>query len=325
MLTENQPVIGHAEITAFAENKVNLRREDAKVWRTQVNTLRQKLELHIADHPDFELKKMQLSGSLAKGMALSTLNDIDVAVYVEADEPPDSEAELLDWLTGKLRAAYPQMKPEQIKPNGHCVNISFRGSGLDVDVVPVHYHGEPNDMGYVLSKETGEALHTSIPLHLQFIRKRKDAQPDHFAQVVRLVKWWVGQRKLGDESFRFKSFMVEMIAAHLADSGVDFSDYPKALESFFLYIIRSQLKKRISFSDYYPASQLPAATGTPIEIFDPVNPKNNVAKDYTEADRKALVSAAIAAHEAIAEAQYAPTKGRAVDCWRRLFGPSFES
>ena len=32
---------------------------------------------------------------------------------------------------------------------------------------------------------------TSIPMHLEFIRKRKKAQPDDFAHVVRLVKWWV--------------------------------------------------------------------------------------------------------------------------------------
>lgn len=325
MISDQKPFIDHAEILFFSEEKVNLRQEDAKEYREQVNRLREKLELHIADHPDFGLKKMLLSGSLAKGMALRTLNDIDVAVYVEAEKPPSNESGLLDWLTKRLREAYPRMDPSQIQPVGHCVNISFRGTGLDVDVVPVHYYGAADDMGYVIAQDTGKRVLTSIPLHLKFIRNRKERQPQHFAQVVRLLKWWNAQRKDQNDKFRFKTFMVELIAAHLLDSGTDFGRYPEALEKYFLYIVKSQLKKRISFSDYYDSSKLPPVTGNPIEIFDPVNPNNNVAEDYDEAARQAIVSAAIEAHERIVEAQYATTKGRATECWRQIFGPSLGS
>ena len=75
--------------------------------------------------------------------------------------------------------------------------------------------------------------------------------------MIRLVKWWVRLQKSKDEDFRLKSFMTEMIVAHLADSGVSMADYAISLEKVFTYIVKSRLKSRISFTDYYPASKLP--------------------------------------------------------------------
>src|SRR3984885_11867797 len=125
--------IGHADIAAFADDCVNLKREDAKEFREQVRRLREKLDNYAADHPDYGLIKTLLSGSLAKGTALKTLNDIDVALYVKADKTPKAEPDLFEWLAKRLREAYPQMKPDQIKPNTHSVCIKFAVSGLNVD------------------------------------------------------------------------------------------------------------------------------------------------------------------------------------------------
>ena len=104
---------------------------------------RRKLDKYAGDHPDYGLIKTLLSGSLAKGTALKTLNDIDIAFYVKADKTPKAEPELLEWLATRLREAYPQMKPDQIKPNNHSVCIKYAVSGLSVDVVPVQYKGDP--------------------------------------------------------------------------------------------------------------------------------------------------------------------------------------
>jgi tRNA nucleotidyltransferase (CCA-adding enzyme) len=127
--------IGHADIAAFADDCVNLKREDATEYREQVGRLRDKLDRYAADHPDYGLIKTLLSGSLAKGTALKTLNDIDIAFYVKAGKAPKAERDLLEWLAKRLREAYPQMKSEQIKPNTHSVCIKFAVSGLNVDVV----------------------------------------------------------------------------------------------------------------------------------------------------------------------------------------------
>ena len=167
------PQITHADIADFAAESVNLNREDAEEYREQVRRLREKLDKYAADHPDYGLIKTLLSGSLAKGTSLKTLNDIDVAFYVKAEKTPSAEPDLLNWLAERLRDAYPQMKPDQIKPNNHSVCIKYAVSGLSVDVVPVQYKGDPDDRGYLFAVDGGEPVLTSIPLHLAFIRKRK--------------------------------------------------------------------------------------------------------------------------------------------------------
>lgn len=315
--------ISHADIADFAAECVNLNREDAQEYREQVGRLRDKLDKYAADHPDYGLIKTLLSGSLAKGTALKVLNDIDVAFYVKSEKTPSSEPDLLNWLAERLREAYPQMKPDQIKPNRHSVCIKYAVSGLSVDVVPVQYKGDPDDRGYLFAFDGGKPVLTSIPLHLAFIRKRKARQKDDFAQVIRLVKWWVRLQKGKDEDFRLKSFITEMIVSHLADSGVSMDDYTIALEKVFTYIVKSRLKTRISFTDYYPASKLPEPTGKAIEIFDPVNETNNVAALYDESHRQKIVTAAQDALEAISEARFATTRGRAIECWQDVLGPSF--
>jgi hypothetical protein len=315
--------IVHADIVAFADASVNLKREDAANYREQVRNLRSKLDKYASDHPDHGLIKTLLSGSLAKGTSLKTLNDIDVAFYVKAEKSPSAEPELLEWLAARIREAYSQMKADQIRVNKHSVSIKYAVSGLNVDVVPIQYKGDPDDRGYLFAFDGGEPVLTSIPLHLAFIRVRKNNQKTHFAEVIRLVKWWVRLQKSKDEAFRLKSFMTEMIIAYLADSGVSMADYTLALEKVFGYIVKSQLKQRIAFTDYYPAAKLPGPTGKAMEVFDPVNEKNNVAGIYDDSHRRKIVTAAQDALEAISEARFATRRGRAIECWQDVLGPSF--
>ena len=69
---------------------MNLPKDKADEYRAQARRLRERLEGYLREHPDFTLKKMLLSGSLAKGTALRSLNDIDVACYISgADAPGD--------------------------------------------------------------------------------------------------------------------------------------------------------------------------------------------------------------------------------------------
>ncbi len=89
--------VDHAEIAAFALDKVNLPKEKADEHHAQARRLREKLEGFLGEHPDFELKRMMLSGSLAKGTALRSLNDIDVACYVSGAEVPSEIRKLLDY------------------------------------------------------------------------------------------------------------------------------------------------------------------------------------------------------------------------------------
>lgn len=318
--------VKHSDLASFADSSVNLKRDDAKEHREQVNRLRTKLEAFIKENPNVGLKKMLLSGSLAKGTSLKTLNDIDVAIHVTSPDAPTGETDLLDWLVKQLRRVYPNMRPEQISPGNHCVRISFRGSGLDVDVVPIYeISDDPLGRGYLYASDTGKRVLTSIPMHLEFIRKRKQSCDTHYAQMIRFAKFWSAKRKIAiGDSFRCKSFLVELIMAKRLDSGAVLSNYPDALEEFFAYIVQTRLSEQIAFTDYFKASEIPQRSQDVIEVLDPVNLQNSIVSIYSQADRDMLVNQAEEALDAISEARHATTKGRAVDCWKEVFGPTFK-
>ncbi len=314
--------IDHDDIVQFAKDRVNLPKDKADEYRAQAGRLRDKLEGYLSEHPDFTLKKMLLSGSLAKGTALRSLNDIDVACYINGASAPHEIKALLDYLAERLRKAFPNFSPDQVKPQTYSVCVSFRGTGLDIDVVPILYDHDPQWYGNLVSQDDGSFLKTSIPLHLEFTRKRKRAQETHFAQVARLIKFWARLMKKECDGFRFKSFMIEMILSKLCDQGLDLSDYPEALQHFFTYVATSNMRERIVFSDYYKPSTVGAFT-EPVQIIDPVNAENNVSRLYTSAQADAIVEAALDAGDAIDAALAAPTKELTVYYWQKVFGPSF--
>jgi Second Messenger Oligonucleotide or Dinucleotide Synthetase domain len=318
-------IIGHSEIKGFAEDRVNLSRAMAQKHRDQVNALRGRLDRKIDADPDYGLVKMLHSGSVAKGTALRDVHDLDTAVYVvEAEAPTGNDRRLVPWLADRLYEANTNMKRDQFVENEHSVTVKFRGTGLDVDVVPVLYEGDDHDVGYLVRKRTGKRVLTSIPLHLRFIRERKAKYGTSFAELIRLTKWWKGVANDRDEDFRFKSFMIELLWAHLADRGLSLADYPKALERFFAYVVKTELGEQVAFTDFCTSKEIPARSGAVIEVLDPVNVGNNVAELYGAADRERIVGEAHRALSALNEARFAPTKGWAVECWQKVLGPTFK-
>jgi len=187
--------------------------------------------------------------------------------------------------------------------------------------VPILYTGDKDWYGNLVSQEDGSFLKTSIPLHLEFAKARRTASPD-FAQVVRLIKHWTKLQKQANPDFRFKSFMIELIMAKLADEGLGLSDYPEAMQHFFTYVAKSGLRERIAFADFYDLSTIPASSDR-VQIIDPVNADNNVARLYTAANADAIIDAAIDAGDAIDAALRSPTKGETVRFWQKVLGPAF--
>ena len=321
--------VNHKVLKNFAQDKVNVLKEEADERRRQVNYLRERLEIFIASHPAYSLVKLRASGSTAKHTAIRRRgggSDADVAAYVRADADID-EATLLDWLRDRCIEVYGATKvAEDFVISQHAVGITLRGSGLKVDVAPVLYAGEADDRGYLITRQGNRVL-TSVTLHLQFIQDRKKAAGPGYAELIRLLKAWVRESKRLDPDLRCKSFLLELLVAHLWETGwngepLQVRDYPRAIEQVLSYIVRTGLKTPIMFTDYYKADDV-AVSWEPIQVWDPVNPDNNVASTYTELDRQRLVEHANTALEAVAWAAVAPTKGEANDAWRELYGPAF--
>lgn len=324
-----QPIT-NAELTAYAASHVNLPPDIAKKYREHVGSVRERLKKFIDEHPDYNLVKMLHSGSLPKGTALRDIGDLDTAIYVKASAMNNVDNKgLIAWLRDRLKEVYPNFTDDQLEPHEHCVTIHYKTPGLkDVDVVPVLYEGDPANKGFLVTKN-GDRILTSISLHIEFVQNRKARQPQHYAQLVRFAKYWAKQQKKaykarGDNPhFRFKSLMVELICAHLADNGLDASDYIESLRQFFAYIVRTGLKEPIFFTDYYGAGSINLSETAVMQIYDPVNPQNNIAGTYTDAQRQLIVAEAQRAFNAITIASTATTKGEAVANWQVVFGTTF--
>jgi len=116
------------------------------------------------------------------------------------------------------------------------------------------------------------------------VRARKTNCPRHWAQVVRFVKWWVREQKMSapDDSFRFKSFMVELVSAISTRSRHRrVRRLPgRSGRVFFDYVVRTELAERVAFADYYDLNELSSERQCEIEVFDPVNTTNNIAWAY---------------------------------------------
>jgi hypothetical protein len=193
---------------------------------------------------------------------------------------------------------------------------------LDIDVAPVVYAGLPDDRGDLITK-SGDRVETSVRLHREFIRSRKQRYGKDYAQLIRFLKFWAREQKRSrGNDFRCKSFLLELVIAHLAATGTSLSDYPTAIEAVFAWMVRTELAEQVAFDDYYDLAAIPSLSD-PIRVIDPVNPTNNVCKSYTKADRDQLLEAAADALDAVTAARYGTTKGYAVECWQRVLGPTF--
>jgi tRNA nucleotidyltransferase (CCA-adding enzyme) len=324
-------IINHEVLAQFAQKLVNVPKDEAAERRRQVNYLRQRLEKHIDAHPGFDLVKLRASGSTAKHTAIQRNkkegSDADVAAYLRTGDIDIDECELLEWLKERCRAVYGATKDaEDFVISEHAVGITLRGTGLKIDVAPVLYAGEPDDKGHLVTRQGNKVL-TSVTLHLRFIEERKRQAGRGYAELIRLLKAWIRHAKGEDASLRCKSFLLELLVAHLWEHGwngepLQVNDYPRAFEQVLSFIVTTGMKSPVVFEDFYGADEV-VACSDPIQVWDPVNPENNVASTYVELDRRRLVERAEAALESVAWAAMVSTKGDATDAWRELFGPAF--
>jgi tRNA nucleotidyltransferase (CCA-adding enzyme) len=322
--TSGTPYIDHSSLVAFAGSRVNVPKAEVDAHRAQVRRLRDHLQRVIDEHEHHRLIKTLHSGSVAKGTALKSVSDMDLVAYLDASQvPTGSKPKLIAELAAILRTAYGGTKAaEDFQEQDHSVKIKFHGSGLDVDVVPVLYAGLPDDRGDLILK-SGERVETSVPLHLEFIRRRKTLHGKDYPQLIRFLKFWAReQKRIRGDTFRCKSFLLELIVAHLADT-IPLGDYINGLESVFAWIVRTGLATRVSFDDYYGVGDMPSSSKDAILVYDPVNPSNNICKTYTTMDRDILVEAAADALDAVTAARYGTTRTYSIDCWQRVFGPTF--
>jgi len=242
--------------------------------------------------------------------------DADIAVFLDLSEADkEDEDKLHHIIRDLLAAAYPMKDIEDFKVQPRTLGIHFHESGLDVDLVPIIPIPGETGYGWQPSSQQGHPLKTSIEGQLAFIKRRKDSD-NRFRNIVRLLKNWRNEQELS----HFRSFMIELIAAHLIDRDGVSGSLESGLQRFFLYVAQSELLERISFPELGIVKSFP---DHPVVILDPVNRENNVTMRLSHEERKEIVDAAQKAFETIETASWKDGKGSTLDLWREVMGRSF--
>jgi tRNA nucleotidyltransferase (CCA-adding enzyme) len=117
-------------------------REQLEEADKQVAYLRKRLTESIAADKQFHLEKIFRAGSAAKHTDLARTGkdtfDIDLGVYYRAQGRTEEQlSKLLPYTQARLREIYPEKPVQDFHVGKNAVNVTFRKSGLQVDVVPI--------------------------------------------------------------------------------------------------------------------------------------------------------------------------------------------
>ena len=307
----------NTELRYYDSNVLRLPADKRKEYHAQVDRLITELRRSVKDKTEINITKVVKAGSFAKFTILrkSTYDpvDVDVVFYISGR---DASKETLDSLSTTiydlLINIYPNKSVEDFELQRKAATVTFVGSGLSVDIVPVIEDESRPGYGWQFDIHDNSKIQTCAPCQIQFVRDRKNQDSD-FRTLVRMAKKWRNYAEIKP----LKSFAIELIMAHiLATQGKD-GGIEQRFRNFLLYIAQSGLKEQISF----PENTLPLGTFTdPVVIFDPVYRFNNVTSRISESERKEIVAAAQEAWETVT---FASVEGdHAV--WKEVFGPGFK-
>lgn len=309
-----------SQLNVFVSRVLHLGQGKRKEYLAQVDFLIASLEREITKDASFKVKGFKKTGSIMKGTVLKPNGDLgvdaDIAVFLDISESEKDDVENLHRIILKLLVAvYPTKKREDFLVQPRTLGIHFHTSGLDVDLVPVIPIPKQEGYGWQPSSQRGHPVKTSIQGQLDFIKNRRDADP-RFKTVVRLLKKWRNEKELD----RFRSFTIELIAAHLYDRDGAAKSLEDGLQRFFLFVAQTGLTKPITFPELGKNVSFP---NDPVVILDPVNKDNNVAARLTHDERKEIVAGAKMAWETIEAASWKGGKGDTLDLWKDVMGRSF--
>lgn len=310
--------LSNTQFCYYDSNVLRLPADKRSEYHAQVDRLIEELSRSIRNKTEIKITKVVKAGSFAKFTILKKTSfnpvDVDVVFYISGRNiDHETLKELSDTIYDLLLKVYPTKSVEHFEIQRKALTVTFVGSGLNVDVVPVVEDASRPGYGWQFDREDPNVrLETCAPCQIQFVRARKD-KDKNFRTVVRLAKRWRNYAELKP----LKSFTIELIMAYLLDHDGSSGSIEQRFRRFLSYIAQSGLKEIISF----PENTKPLETfNNPVVIIDPVYSKNNVAARITENERKEIVSVAQEAWEA---AHFASAEDDS-DLWKEVFGPGFK-
>jgi tRNA nucleotidyltransferase (CCA-adding enzyme) len=310
--------LSNIELRYYDSNVLRLPADKRKEYHAQVDRLIAELCKSVRDKTEIKITKVVKAGSFAKYTILRRTAvdpvDVDVVFYVSGrDANHETLSSLNDLIYDLLIKIYPTKSVDDFEIQRKAATVTFVGSGLSVDIVPVIEDSGRPGYGWQFDIHDGSKIMTCAPCQIKFVRDRKDLDKD-FRSLVRMAKKWRNHADVKP----LKSFIIELIMAHvLAEQGAGGS-IEQRFRNFLLYIAQSGLKDEVRF----PENVAPFTTFTdPVVILDPVYSLNNVASRISEAERQEIVSEAQAAWET---ANFASAENDN-EVWKEIFGPRFKT
>lgn len=315
----------------FFIDKIKLQPENMGKYRNQINNLKEKLEKKIAEDTSHGLKvqKYILAGSWKKHTILKPTGenpiDIDLVLFVSGDaEIHNDLPRLYDFIVSYLESIYPQKdigRDVDAKGNTKSITISFTGTGLEVDIVPVVSLTDLVDYVWQPSRRGGKKYITSISKQLSFsLQKRQNNSS--YTSIVRAIKWWKNYKELNptDSEPGLSSFSIELIVAYLDEKyGIE-ENLEEALIRFYQFVSNLNFPI-IEFKD--SIRQIPNHFDSAIYIADNTNKENNIAKRVNSEKWKEIKEEAEEAFDTLNIAQSKNNKGDTIQEWKSVFGPTF--
>ncbi len=308
--------LNNTQLCYYDSNVLRLPADKRKEYHAQVDRLIAELSRSIRGQTEIKITRVVKAGSFAKFTILrkTTVDpvDVDVVFYISGRSVDHETLKTLtDTIYNLLIKVYPNKGVEDFEIQRKAATVTFVGTGLSVDIVPVIEDEHRAGYGWQFDIRDGSRVETCAPCQIQFIRDRKNSDKD-FRTLVRLGKKWRNHAELQ----ALKSFTIELLLAHLLDQEGANGSIEARFRRFLLYIAQSGLKDKISFRE----NGLPLGTFTdPVVILDPVCSQNNVASRISESERLQIVEAAREAWEA---ANFASAEND-LEIWKEIFGPRF--
>ena len=305
------------QLRYYDSNVLRLPADKRTAYHKQVDRLISELSKSIRENTDLKVTKVVKAGSFAKFTILRKTStdpvDVDVVFYIESNSVDNEALQTLnDRIYKFLIDIYPMKSVEDFEIKRKASKISFVGTGLDVDIVPVITDEDHDDYGLQYDLQDSTLTETCAPCQIKFVRDRKKVDSD-FRTLVRMAKRWRNYAELS----HLKSFHLELILAYVLDQEGFDGLIEQRFRRFLLYISQSELKEIISF----PENSLPLGQfSDPVVIIDPVCSTNNTASRISESERKEIVKAADKAWET---ANFASVEDD-IEIWKELFGPQFK-
>ena len=297
-------------------NRIKLTRERRSSYANQIDNLKDTVIKAINDMEHTKVTKVKRAGSWKKGTALAPKGDhpldIDMVFYLSLEEDTSFDAEALrDEIIDVLCKAYPNKKRSDFTDGQKTVGVVFRGSGLEVDIVPfIPEKGNTTYGRQPRKKLNSGEFKTSVDKQLDFISRVKGKHPN-FASIVRILKSWRNYQEL-----ELSSFSIELVVANLLMEGRIGSSMNQAILAVFEFFGNGNPV------EVYFSGAIGPRTGSAPWIADPTNNENNTVGLFNE-EWDEVVKKAETGFETISYARAVQEVGKTLDLWKEIFGPSF--